>query len=112
MLLLENRPELAARLERVLFDRGFEVLHLTGGEALRASLADGLRLASVAGIVVIYSGDALPPEAKQGIASEFGTQFFEAPGNPCSDEEIGRQVLAFAQLLRPAAPKTNREKVN
>jgi sulfate adenylyltransferase large subunit len=112
MLVLENRPELAVRLERVLFDKGFEVLHLTGGETAPASLADGLRLAPVAGMVVIYSGDPLSSETKQGIASEFGMRLFEAPANPCGDEEIGRQVLAFAQSLRLATPKTNREKVN
>jgi sulfate adenylyltransferase subunit 1 len=113
-LLLENRPAIAARLERSLFDKGFHVLHLTGGEIAPELLAGTVRLIQSAGIVVIYSGNALTPETRQRIASETGEHFFDATATnlPGDEDEALRHLLAFAQSLRPKAPGTNREKVN
>jgi sulfate adenylyltransferase subunit 1 len=111
-ILLENRPDLGARLERVLFDQGFELLHWTGAELAAGAFADGLRVAQAAGLVVVYSGDPLAPEIKRCIASEFGMRLFETAPNLPSDDEVGRQALAFARSLLLAAPKANREKVN
>ncbi len=114
LILLENRSALAARLERALFDRGFAALHLTDREIAPATFADALRLARAAGIVVIYSGDALDAETKRHIASESEERFYDAAAanSPDGETEALRHVLAFAQSLRLPAPGTTQEKVN
>ncbi len=114
VLLLENRSALAAQLERLLFDKGFELVHWTGREIAPDALTDALRLARAAGIVVIYSGEALAAETKQRIASETGARVFDAAATnlPGDEDEAVRPALAFAQSLRLYAPGTNREKVN
>lgn len=114
VILLENRSALATRLERLLFDKGFELLHLTVREIASDAIADALRLARAAGIVAIYSGDDLAAETKRRITSETGAHLFDAAAANLRDDEDEalRQSLAFAQSLRLKAPGTNREKVN
>jgi sulfate adenylyltransferase subunit 1 len=114
VLLLENRPALAARIERALFDDGFEVMHLTGREIALGSLPDALRVARAAGVVAIYSGDALAAETKRRVASDTGQQFFDgtATNLPENEDEAVHQVLAFAQSLLLQAPAAKREKAN
>jgi sulfate adenylyltransferase large subunit len=114
VLLLENRSALAARIERVLFDKGFEVLHLTGREIAPGTLADALRVARTAGIVAIYSGDAVAAETKRLVASDTEQQLFDAAATnlPDDEDEAVRRILAFAQSLRLHTPATKREKVN
>jgi sulfate adenylyltransferase subunit 1 len=115
VLLLEGRPALAVQLERLLFDKGFEVLHLTGTRFSGETLAVSLRATQTAGFVAIYSGDSLPGEAKRLIATEFENQIFdladtkEFQGN---DEQATRDVLAFAQSLRLPELPNNQERVN
>jgi sulfate adenylyltransferase subunit 1 len=113
VLLLENRSALAARLERLLFDKGFEVLHFTDREIAAGALPDALRLARAAGIVVIYSGDALAAETKFRITSETRVHLFDATATslPGGEDQSLRQLLALAESLRLPAPGTKREKV-
>jgi sulfate adenylyltransferase subunit 1 len=116
LLLLEGRPALAVKLERLLFERGFEVLHLNQPEFSSDSFADTVRLAQKAGIVVLYSGGSLSEEAKRRVAAEFSNRFFDlisAPRLHGSDEEITRNVLALAESLRLVdEPRKNRGRVN
>jgi RNase P/RNase MRP subunit p30 len=116
LLLLEGRPALAVKLERLLFERGFEVLHLNQPEFSSDSFADTVRLAQKAGIVVLYSGGSLSEEAKRRVAAEFSNRFFDlisAPRLHGSDEEITRNVLALTESLRLVdEPRKNRGRVN
>jgi sulfate adenylyltransferase subunit 1 len=116
LLLLEGRPALAVKLERLLFERGFEVLHLNQPGLSSDSFADTVRLAQKAGIVVLYSGGSLSEEAKRRVAAEFSNRFFDlisAPRLHGSDEEITRNVLALAESLRLVdEPRKNRGRVN
>jgi sulfate adenylyltransferase large subunit len=114
VLLLEKRPALAARLERALFDKGFELVHLSGRESAPSAFAEAVRLAEAAGSVVIYSGDALAPETKRHIAAETAERLFDAGATNLGgdEEEIFRQSIAFAQSLRITDLRRNREKVN
>jgi bifunctional enzyme CysN/CysC/sulfate adenylyltransferase subunit 1 len=115
-LLLEGRPALAVRLERLLFDRGFEVLHLSRPEFSGDTFAETLRVMHRAGIVVLYSGDDLTGEAKHRLAAEFADRFFDLAGAPelHGNEELAtRQVLAFTQSLWLVdGARKNQEKVN
>jgi sulfate adenylyltransferase subunit 1 len=116
VLLLESRPALAARLERLLFERGFEALHLSGHEFSCDTLDDVVRLTQKAGIVVLYSGEPLSKETKQLLAAEFSERFFDLSGAPelhDSEEQIARHVLARAESLWLVdEPRKNRGRVN
>ena len=116
LLLLEGRPALAIKLERLLFERGFEVLRLNQPEFSSDSFAETVRVAQKAGILVLYSGEALSREIKRRLAAEFSNRFFDlssAPGLHGSDEEMTRHVLALAESLRLVdEPRKNRGKVN
>jgi hypothetical protein len=116
VLLLEGRPALAVRLERLLFERGFEALHLSGQEFSGDSFAGTVRLTQKAGIVVLYSGEALTGETKHRLAAEFCERFFDLSGAPelhGNEELAARHVLARAEALWLVdEPRKNRGRVN
>jgi bifunctional enzyme CysN/CysC/sulfate adenylyltransferase subunit 1 len=113
-ILLEDQPVLASRLERALFEQGFEVLHLDDREAVSYTLLDAIGTAHRIGAVLIYSGHALDTETKQKLASEIGPPLLELSEKNASfdDEEILRRALVLADSLRIAKPEENQEKVN
>ncbi len=110
--LLENRPALASRLERALFEQGFEVLHLNADEAFRNALLDTVRAAQRIGAISIYSGNPLDIETKQRLASEVKPQLIDFSQKNENDEELFRRALALADSLRLAKPQDNQEEVN
>lgn len=115
VLLLEGRQALAARLERHLFEQGFEVLHLTGSAVSIGTLPEAIRVTQAAGMVVLYSGSALDAERKHLIAAEAEGRFFDlaqSKDSHRSEDELARQTVAFAQTLRLSASEKNQEKVN
>jgi predicted GTPase len=116
VLLLEGRPALAARLERLLFELGFDVLHLKQPEFSSDSFADAVRVAQKAGMLAIYSGEALSEETKRRVAAEFSNRFFDlscAPELHGSEEQITRHVLARAESLWLVdGPRKNRGRAN
>jgi sulfate adenylyltransferase large subunit len=111
--LLENRPVFASRLERALFEQGFEVLHFDDRDASSYSLLDAVHTTHRIGAVFIYSGGALDIEAKQRLASEGMPRLFDLPpeSENFDDEELFRRALALAKSLRLAQPDKNQEKV-
>jgi sulfate adenylyltransferase subunit 1 len=115
MVLLEGRPALAEQLERLLFDLGFEVLHLSRPEFSEDTFAKVARLAQAAGLIVLYSGDVLAEETKQGLAAELSGRFFDlasAPQLSADSDQATRHVLRLAQSLWLAEPGKKQEKVN
>jgi sulfate adenylyltransferase subunit 1 len=112
--LLENRPALASRLERALFEQGFEVLHLNDDETSPYTLLDAVRAAHRIGAVSIYSGDLLEPETKQQLASEAKIRLLDlSPENEnANDEDLFRRALGLAESLRLAKAQNNHGKVN
>jgi sulfate adenylyltransferase large subunit len=115
VFLLEGRPALAVCLERLLFDLGFEVLHLSQSEFSVDALAQIVRITRTAGIIGIYSGDALPVEAKHRFAAEFENRFFDLAGDEelrGNEERAAQHVLSLAQSLRFPVSRGSREGVN
>jgi len=103
VVLLEGRAALAERLERFLFDLRLEVLHLSRSEFFGDAFVETVRVARTAGVIVLYSGDALSREAKDRIALEFDNRFLDvagAPELPFDEEQAVRHVQAFARSLR------------
>lgn len=112
--LLENRPALASRLERALFESGFEVLHLDGAAASPGALVQTIRAMQGIGAVSIYSGDVLDAETKEQLVADVKPKLFELSreNENANDEEVLRRALALAQSLRFAKLQSNEEEAN
>jgi sulfate adenylyltransferase large subunit len=114
LILVEDNPGLAARLERALFDDHFEVL-LVSGDALPVSALER-QYASFesAGLVVIYSSAALSPDAKGELASLPANRFFDLSAFqlPIEESDAVRKILSHLQSLRAVAGEGNRNKFN
>ena len=78
--LLENRPAVAAKLERALFEQGFEVLLLGGDAESRSSILEAIRITQRIGAIAIYFGDALDAQSKDRLATEVSPRLFEITG--------------------------------
>jgi len=115
VVLLEDRAALAVRLERLLFDLGFEVVHLSGPQFSAASLDLAIRLVRSAGFIVLYTGDALDGETKDRIARDLDNRFLDIAGAPelrLEEEQAVKHVRAFAQSLKFDEPLKIQQKVN
>jgi hypothetical protein len=112
--LLENQPALASRLERALFERGFEVLHLEGDEAFPYALLETIRLTQRIGVISIYSGDPLDAGAKERLGAEVKYSLFDLSrkNQNANEEEVLRRALALADALRFRKPQNQQEEVN
>ena len=112
--LFENQPALASRLERALFDRGFEVLHLENGEASPDGLAETIRTARRIGLVFIYSGVPIDGLTKKRLSSEVEHELFDLSRKKenVDEEEVFRRALALADSLRFIKPQDNQEEAN
>jgi sulfate adenylyltransferase large subunit len=111
--LLENQPAVASRLERALFEQGFEVLHFDDRDASSSLLLGAVHAAQRIGAVFIYSGGALDAETKQRLASgEIARSFDRSQeGEEFDEEELFRRALALAESLR-ITEQENQEKAN
>jgi bifunctional enzyme CysN/CysC/sulfate adenylyltransferase subunit 1 len=113
IVLLEDRASLAVHLERLLFDLGFEVLHLSQPEFSGNDFAEAVRVAQSAGVIVLYSGKALSEETKRSLASNFAVRLFDLAGVPelrADEELLTRHVLTVAQSLWLAEPRKKQER--
>jgi sulfate adenylyltransferase large subunit len=112
--LLENQPALASRLERALFEQGFEVLHLDGDEASPRAFVETIRATQALGAISIYSGDALDAGTMERLVAEVKPALFDlSPENEnANEEELCRRALALADSLRFAKPQSNQEEAN
>jgi sulfate adenylyltransferase large subunit len=112
--LLENRPALASRLERALFESGFEVLHLDGAAASPGALVQTIRAMLGIGAISIYSGDVLDAATKEQLVADVKPKLFELSreNENANDEEVFRRALALAQSLRFAKLQSNEEEAN
>jgi sulfate adenylyltransferase large subunit len=112
--LLENQPALASRLERALFEQGFEVLHLDGDEAPLNTLVDTIHATQRIGAISIYSGKALDAGTMERLVAEVTPALFSlSPENEyANQEELYHRALALADSLRFAKSQNDLEEVN
>ena len=112
--LLPNQPGLATRLERALFDQGFEVLRLDAADASLETLVEMIRATHALGAISIYAGDALDPSVMERLFIEATAALFDlsAETESASEEEILRRVLALADSLQIANSRNHQEEVN
>ncbi len=111
---LENRPAVASKLERALFEKGFEALLLGGNAEFPNSILDAIRTTQRIGAVVIYFGDALDAEDKQRLATEANPRLYEISrqSESASDEQLFLRGLALADSLWLVKPQENQEEAN
>jgi len=105
LILVEDNPGLATRLERALFDDHFEVV-LVSGDALSVSVLETQYAAfESAGLVVIYSSTALVPESKRKLGALTANRFFDlsALNLPGEENEAVHDVLLLLRPLRSVA---------
>ena len=109
---MQNRSALASRLERALFERGFEVQHLESDEASPHALQEMIRATQRLGVVSIFSGEARVAVERQLLVSEVRLPLFDLSGKNggAAEDEIFRRALALADTLRTATPQTDQEK--
>jgi len=102
LILVEDNPEFAMRLERALFNDRFEVLHVSGEKISASALENQYAALESAGLVVIYSCGALPPEAKRKLAKLSVDRFFDLSASqlPAAGQEAVRKILSLVQSLR------------
>jgi len=114
ILLFENRPAVAAKLERALFEKGFEVILLGGDPESLNSILDAIRTTQRMGSVAIYFGDALEAAAKERLATEADYRLYEVSrhGESASDEQLLLRGLELANSLWFVNPQGNREEAN
>ena len=112
--LLEIQPALASRLERALFEQGFEVLHLDGDEASFHTLVDTIHATRRIGAIAIYSGNVLDAGTRERLVVEGKPALFDLSreNENADQEELYRRALALAHSLRFAKPQNNQEEVN
>jgi len=112
--LAENQPALASRLERALFEQGFEVLHLEGDEASLYGLLETIRATERMGAISIYSGDLLDAGTKErlGVEVKHGLFDLSLEIENANEEEAFRRALALADGLRFLKPQNGQEEVN
>jgi sulfate adenylyltransferase subunit 1 len=114
LILVEDNPALAARLERALFDDHFEVL-LVSGDALPVSILESqYAVLESAGIVVIYSCRALAPEAKRKLGGLTPDRFFDlsALQLPVEENQAVQKVLMHLRSLRAVGDARDQSKIN
>jgi hypothetical protein len=111
--LLENRPTVASKLERALFEQGFEVLPLSDDAEFPDLFLEAIRTAQRIGAISIYSGDVLDAETKERLATEVNPRLFEIShqAESTSDEQLLQRGLALADSLR-LAKQENQEEAN
>jgi bifunctional enzyme CysN/CysC/sulfate adenylyltransferase subunit 1 len=102
LILVENNPALAARLERALFDDHFQALLVTSDAVPLDVLERTLPLYHSLGLVVICSCAALAPEAKRRLTALAPEYLFDLStlGLPAEDAEALRIVISFVRSLR------------
>ncbi len=113
IILTNSRAELAPRIERALFERGFEVMLIHGSEAPFASVKAAWAALHAAGFVLIYQNSRLGLEERLELRAAAGDRFFDLSemNLPATDVEALERVLTLVKSLRSSDGDGNPWKV-
>jgi sulfate adenylyltransferase large subunit len=114
LIVVEDNPALAMRLERALFEDHFEVL-LVSGDALPVSVLESqYAVFESTGLVVIYASAALASEAKRKLSALAANRFFDlsALQLPTEENEAVQKALMVLRTLRAIADTKDQSKIN
>jgi len=101
------RPELVKRLERSLFDKGFEAIVVDASEGPRLAAEDSWSVLYTAGFMVIYANPSLRIEEQMQLKAVVGGRYFnlDALNLPADDADAAQQALVLAESLRIATER-------
>ena len=102
IVLVGARPKLALRLERALFDSGFQTVFTASEKAPSASDRTAWEALYAAGFVVLYQNSLVRPEQKAELRAAIGHRFFdlEELDLPHDEEDAIAKVLTLLRRLR------------
>jgi sulfate adenylyltransferase subunit 1 len=114
LILVENNPSFATRVERALFAEHFEVLLVSSASVSSSVLESQYPALESAGLLVIYSCDSLPTEERRRLRTLAGDRFFDLSASQFSavEHEAIQKVLSLLQHLRVLADNTNEDRFN
>jgi hypothetical protein len=114
VILVDARAEYARRIERALFDDGFEVIVAGEETGSLASAKTAWSTLHAAGFVVIYQNSSLGVEERLELKATAGDRFFDLAELKLISGEADalERILAFARTLRIRAEDENPGKVN
>jgi hypothetical protein len=103
LVIVEDNPGLAARLERALFDDHFEVVLLESDAVSVSELETQYAALQAAGLVVIYSCGAARPDVKARLSAIGRDRFFDVAALQLRDDSPAtvQKALSLLQPLRP-----------
>jgi hypothetical protein len=98
------RPTLAKRLERSLFDKGFEAIVVDTSKGPFLAAEDFWSALYAAGFMVMYANASLGIEEQRELKAVAGPHYFDldALNLPANDANAAQQVLVLAESLRIA----------
>jgi len=114
VILVDARAELAKRIERALFDDGFEVMVAGEETGSLASAKTAWSTLHAAGFVVVYRNSSLGAEERLELKEAAGDRFLDLAELRLvsGDAEALEHILAFAKTLRIGAEDETLGKVN
>ena len=114
LVLVEGRPLVAQYLERALFAQGFEVALVSGEEVSAGRLGELLALSQSAGLVLIYSTNAISSAEKQALSGGAALRTIDLASMdlPADDEAAVSPAIAALQSLRIVAGPADAGEVN
>jgi hypothetical protein len=114
VILIDARAELARRIERALFDDGFEVMVAGEESGSLASANTAWSTLRAAGFVVLCQNSSLGVEERLELKAAAGDRFFDLAELKLvsGDADALDRILAFARTLRIRAEEENPGKVS
>jgi bifunctional enzyme CysN/CysC/sulfate adenylyltransferase subunit 1 len=102
-----TRTALAKRLERALFEEGFEAIIVDASKVSFLSARDAWAILYATGFVVIYANPSLEPEEQAELKAVAGDGYFDLDTSDLAAEDARavQQVLLLAEPLRIANEK-------
>jgi hypothetical protein len=97
LVLINNRPDLADRLERLLFENNFEVVLLRQKQLAESAPLSFLSSLWNAGFVILYLATGISVEDRNHLSNLAGEQFIEFAGKADSADELFDRVLAITK---------------
>jgi sulfate adenylyltransferase subunit 1 len=111
ILAVNGKGELAQRLEKRLFHRGFETLLIHANQFPASALPAFLQTLLSAGILIVYASENLSSADRSALELAAGEHYLEFPAldEQANREELLQRALDFAETLRTKGNSSPKE---
>jgi sulfate adenylyltransferase subunit 1 len=102
ILAVNGNGDLARRLEKILFDHGFEALLIRANQFPNSTLPAHLQTLLSVGILIVYASESRSPADRSALELAAGEHYLELPVHSqfTTGEELLQRALDFAETLR------------